>query len=191
MKTILLIPSLLLVLGSCAPKVQVDARQNVRFDKYQTYAWMEADVTAGKNPVYYNDIATQNVEHIVDGTLAEKGLRRDETNPDLLVGYHFFVENKTRTVSDPAPFYGPYYGWGRWGWRGWGPGWWGWNGGFRQYRQEQYKSGTVVVDIVDANTRKLVWRGAVQDAITNPNRIGPELTRELNRILEKYPERNT
>lgn len=186
---ILLTATLLLVLGSCAPKVQVDARRNVNFAKYRTYAWMDPEVKAGQNPVFYNEIATQNVEAALNGTLAEKGLRLDQSNPDLLIGYHFFVENKTRTVSDPNPMYGPYLGWGRWGWNGWGPGWWGWNGGFRQTRQEQYRVGTVVVDMVDARTRKLVWRGAVPDAITNPSRIGPELTREVNRILEKYPER--
>jgi hypothetical protein len=189
MKFLGFLAALLLLVSSCAPRVQVDARRNVNFNKYRTYAWMDPDVTAGKNPVFYNEIATQNVEDALNGTLAEKGLSLNQTSPDLIIGYHFFVENKTRTVSDPSPMYGPFMGWGRWGWNGWGPGWWGWNGGMRQYRQEQYQSGTVVVDMVDARTRKLVWRGAVQDAINNPTRIGPELTREVNRILEKFPER--
>ncbi len=148
---------------------------------------MDSDVQAGKNPVYYNEIATQNLENAVESTLAEKGYQRDENNPDMLIGYHFFVEQKERTVSDPAPLYGPYMGWGRWGWRGWGPAWYGWGSG-RQSHREKYEAGTVVLDIVDAKTRKLVWRGSVEKAVDNPTQISRQLERDVNKIVEKVPE---
>ena len=35
------------------------------------------------------------------------------------------------------------------------------------YTQEKYDAGTVVVDMVDARTKQLIWRGSVQDAIAN------------------------
>ncbi|WP_460640041.1 DUF4136 domain-containing protein [Larkinella harenae] len=186
MKKIMLLSGLVLIIWSCSP-VTVDYNSKVNFNKYKTYAWMDSDVQAGKNPAYYNDLATQNVENTVDDKLTEKGLTRNESKPDLLIGYHFFVEKKTRTVNDPNPLYGPFYGWGRWGWRGWGPAWWGWGG--NSTRQEQYNEGTVVVDMVDAKTRKLVWRGAVENAINEPTRIASQLPKDIDRILEKYPER--
>ncbi|GAB3541923.1 DUF4136 domain-containing protein [Spirosoma fluminis] len=190
MKRILVIASLLAIIYSCAPRVVVDSNSRVNFSKYKTFAWMDSDVKAGQNPLYYSQLATENVENTMSKVLTDKGLKQVNSRPDLIVGYHFFVEDKTRTVSTPnSPYYGPYLGWGRWGYGGWGPGWWGW--GSQQYTQEQYKAGTLVVDMVDARTRKLVWRGSVQNAVGDPARIAAQLSKEAERIVEKFPERNS
>lgn len=195
MKNIVIVAGLLLAFVGCSPRVAVDTAQNTNFNKYRTYAWMDSDVKAGQNPLYYNDIASRNVEGTIEKELGDKGLQKVARGrrPDLLIGYHFFVEEKTRTVStNNGPYgslYGPYYGWGRWGYAGWGPGWWGSNAFGPQYRQEQYQAGTVIVDMVDFRTKRLVWRGSVQDAVNNPSRIGSQLAREVRRIVEKFPDR--
>ena len=187
MKKGLILASLLALIYACSPRVAVDKSSKADFSKYKTFAWMDSDVKAGENPVYYNQLATESVENTMSGVLSQKGLKPVEARPDLLVGYHFFVEDKTRTVSTPtSAFYGPYAGWGRWGYGGWGPGWWGWGG--QQYRQEQYKAGTLVVDMVDAKTRKLVWRGSVENALSDPSRITAQLNKEAERIVEKFPD---
>ncbi|MDR6195975.1 DUF4136 domain-containing protein [Siphonobacter sp. SORGH_AS_0500] len=177
----------LIWIGSACSSVNVDKSRKADFSRYRTFAWMDSDVQAGKNPAYYNEIATQNLEAAVVNTLNEKGYKENTRNPDMLIGYHFFVEQRERTVSDPSPMYGPYMGWGRWGWQGWGPAWYGWGGGPR-YRQEKYDAGTVVVDIVDAKTQKLVWRGSVEKAVDNPTQISRQLEREVSRIIDKVPE---
>jgi hypothetical protein len=190
-KQLFIVAGILAGLMGCAPQVRVDTAQNVDFGRYQTYAWMEPDVKAGQNPVYYNQIATQNVEQTIERALTQRGLRPAKRRADLLIGYHFFVEQKTRTVTQnrgPVGMYGPYYGWGRWGWRGWSPSWWGWNAWGPMYTQEKYEAGTVVVDMVDAQTKQLVWRGWVENAIGNPSRINNQLAREVERITEKFPQ---
>jgi hypothetical protein len=190
MKYVVMLVGVVLTINACSPRVVVDSNSRVNFNKYRTFAWMDSDVKAGQNPLYYNSLATENVENTMSKVLAEKGLKPVEARPDLLVGYHFFVEDKTRTVSTPnSAFYGPYSGWGRWGYGGWGPGYWGWGG--QQFVQENYKAGTLVVDMVDAKTRKLVWRGSVQNAVGDPARIAAQLTKEAERIVEKFPERNS
>ncbi|WP_461099884.1 DUF4136 domain-containing protein [Spirosoma luteolum] len=190
MNRLLLLGGLLLALVSCSPRVTVDQNNNVNFNKYRTFAWMDSDVKAGQNPLYYNQIATENVENTVARVLTDKGLQVASRRPDLLVGYHFFVENKTRTVATPnSPYYGPYLGWGRWGYQGWGPSWWGWGG--QQYVKEDYQAGTLVVDMVDARTRRLVWRGSIQNAVSDPARIAAQLTREVEKIVEKFPDRKS
>ncbi|WP_266368840.1 DUF4136 domain-containing protein [Tellurirhabdus rosea] len=186
MRKSLLLVTFVAFFWNCS-RVAVDYNKNVNFDKYKTYALMDSDVQAGKNPLYYSDLATQNVENAVTTVLKEKGLQESNRRPDLLIGYHFFVEKKTRTVQDPYPLYGPYYGWGRWGYRGWAPTWYGWGG--PQTRTEQYNEGTVVVDLVDARTRRLVWRGSVEEAVTDPARITTKLTKDVRKILERYPDR--
>ena len=192
MKYGLMAVALLLVVSSCAPRVTVDANQRVNFSKYRTYAWMDSDVKGSQNPLYYNQLASDAVENTVNQVLSEKGLKEVKSRPDLIIGYHFFVEEKTRTVATnnyAGPLYGPYYGWGRWGFAGWGPSWWGWGG--PQYREEEYQAGTVVVDMVDARTKQLVWRGSVQQAVNDPARITSLLPKEIERIVERYPQRNS
>lgn len=180
MKTILFATALAIALVGCTT-VKVN-QSSANLAKYKSYAFMDPDIKAGKNPLYYNDIATQNVEAVVDNALLNKGLQKDESDPDMLVGYHFFVEQKTRTVTDP-PMYGPYMGWGRWGWRGWAPGYWGWG----RTRTETYQDGTLVVDMVDARSKKLVWRGSIENAVSSPSNITERLPKEVDKILEKYP----
>ena len=192
MKRLLVILGLVILGYGCAPRVTVDRNQRVDFSKYKTFAWMDSDVKAGQNPVYYNQLATQGVENTMSDVLKQKGLTQNEANPDLLVGYHFFVEDKTRTVTNPtalSPFYGPYLGWGRWGYRGWGPGYWGWGG--NRYSQENYKEGTLVVDIVDTRTHKLVWRGTAEKAIVDPARITTQLTKQAENIIDRFPNRTS
>ena len=190
MKNALLLLILLVGVTACAPRVTVD-KANVDFSKYRTYAWMDSDVKGSKNPVYYNQLATQQVEETVAKELTKKGLKEATRRPDLLLGYHFFVEEKTRTVNagtnyGPYGAYGPYMGWGRWGYAGWGPGWYGYGG--PQYVQEKYESGTVVVDMVDARTKRLIWRGAVQNAVGDPTRISQNLAKQVERIVEQFPQ---
>src|SRR5205823_887781 len=126
MKSLIILVGFVLSLAACSPRVAVDSA-NVNFNKYRTYDWMDSDVKAGQNPLYYNQIASQNVENVIDNALKSKGLQKTTRRPDLIIGYHFFVEEKTRTVNNNTgpigPLYGPYYGWGRWGYGGWGPGW--------------------------------------------------------------------
>jgi hypothetical protein len=191
MKNRLLVLALLASVWACAPRVTVDKAENIDFSNYRTYAWMNSDVSGTRNPVYYNQLATQQVENTVDQELSKRGLKRVARRPDLLIGYHFFVQEKTRTVANntgPMGLYGPYLGWGRWGWAGWGPSWWGWNNFGPMYTQEKYEAGTVVVDMVDARTKQLVWRGAVQNAIGDPTRISNQLARQVERIVEQFPQ---
>jgi hypothetical protein len=192
MKKALIALAMLAGLGACAPRVTVDRAEDVDFSKYRTYAWMDSDIRGTQNPVYFNQIATQQVENTVDQELTKRGLRRVTRRPALLIGYHFFVQEKTRTVANnnygPRGLYGPYYGWGRWGYAGWGPSWWGWNNFGPMYTQEKYEAGTVVVDMVDARTKQLIWRGAVQNAISDPTRISTQLARQVERIVEQFPQ---
>lgn len=200
---LLFIAGLMLFTVGCAPRVTVDQSKNADLSNYRTFAFMNNDssVVAGGNPLYYNQIATQNVESTMRDEFAKKGVTEAAQNPDLLVGYHFFVQKKTQNVpvgggysglggySGYGSGFGRGWGWGRWGYGGWGPGWGGFGG--TQYIKQNYEAGTVVVDLVDAKTHKLVWRGSVQDAVNNPANITTQLAQEVGQILNKFPDRKT
>ena len=54
-----------------------------------------------------------------------------------------------------------------------------------------YEQGTLVVDIVDAHSNKVVWRGWAQDSvegvIDNQDRMERQLDEAVTRMLEQFP----
>jgi hypothetical protein len=77
------------------------------------------------------------------------------TEPDFLVAYYMGARERADVRYLGYGF--PRYGWHRWGWTGWGP-------GFDVWRIP-YTQSTLVVDVIDAHTNMLVWRGYDTDHI--------------------------
>ena len=70
----------------------------------------------------------------------------------------------TQTQRTLYSFYDNYgdFG-GGWGWRGFG------GGGFGESdtTEQDYKDGTLVVDLFDAKTKQLIWRGSAEDVLSD------------------------
>jgi len=144
--------------------------------RYHTFAWLPMGSGKGKAP---SNIVTADakIKDAATSALQNKGLSISQKQPDLLISYTTTVGRGTRTT------YYTNYGWGGWGgygWGGFGLGWgYGWRGygwgGFSPYYyygapfaysggltyadQEHYKEGTLIIDLIDRRTRKVVWRG--------------------------------
>jgi hypothetical protein len=55
-----------------------------------------------------------------------------------------------------------------------------------------YDEGTIVVDVIDARTNALVWRGWAQDSVTgiadHPGRMADYVDAAMRKIMERFPE---
>jgi uncharacterized protein DUF4136 len=146
-----------------AQKVSVDSDPRAPFATYKTYAWVEG--TPAPNP-----LNEDRLRMAVDARLALAGLRMNTTNPDLIVTTH--VTTKERQELVPNGF-------------GYGP-WWG--GGYGTANVETYVEGTLVVDLYDANTKKMVWRGvATATASEKPTKNAAKMTKAVDKMFEKLP----
>ena len=68
----------------------------------------------------------------------------------------------------------------------WGYGYWpGYNWGYTEARQ--YPEGTLVLDIVDARTRKLVWVGTLQREVRSTNPSGKQVQKAVKKLLKNFP----
>src|SRR5690606_29783163 len=101
----------------------------------------------------------KNIRSTVESEFAKRGIGKDNKNPDFIVSYHTYTEEKTRPSGRPN--YGPaFYPFGFrpfiWGW-GWGVPY------FYGYPEQPYTytEGTLIIDVTDARTDELVWRGTV------------------------------
>ena len=95
-------------------------------------------------------------------------MRASTSTPDLLVAYHLGIKDKIDVSS-----WG--YGYGRWG---------GWGGGNLDVRQ--YKEGTMIIDLVDASTRELVWRG-IGKGVVGSGSPETKIREAVTEILSNYP----
>jgi hypothetical protein len=149
--------------GCTGIPVDTDYDPDYKLSLTSSYAWMEAAPRAAeRDPVVENDLLARRVQRAVDAELAAQGLQRVDAdqNPELLVTYHA-GETEKMDIDTTDRFYG-YYGYYPC-WHCWGPGPYGPWGGDVWVRY--YTEGSLVIDVVDAKTRKLVWRGATDRRI--------------------------
>jgi hypothetical protein len=143
-------------------KVNVDYDRAAPFATYKTYAWVNG--TPAPDP--FNE---QRLHAAVDERLAARGLTKSATNPDLIVTTN--VTSQERQELIPNGF-------------GYGP-WWGGLGGASV---ETYVEGTLVLDLYDAKTKKMVWRGvATASASEKPTKNADKMYKALDKMFEKFP----
>jgi len=171
----------------------IAAHNKTNMSGYHTFAWMPGTSTNANQQV---DAA---IKSSATTALQSKGMALQQQRPDLLVSYTVTVGRGTRTNYYTPGWYGsPYWGWGGgfgwgWGWRGWygGPyyafgGPFPYYGGLTYAEQEEYKEGTVIIDLIDRRTHKLVWRGfGVGEVHHNPQKNIDDLPKVVDGILKQ------
>ena len=163
------------IAGCSSISVNTDYDPSINFSNYKTYAWIKQDVNVSGNAqqaVAQNSLTGRRIMNAVDGELAKRGYTMSD-NPDLLVVYHTGVQDKV-AVTDWG------YGYGAYGW--------GMGGGVDVYN---YQEGTLIVDLVDATSKQLSWRGTAQGVLSDSNPSPEQMQEKINnvvgRMFEKYP----
>ena len=164
MKALRFALSLLLCGGliSCSSvAVKSDFDANANFAQYKTFDFMPHK--SG------NPLNNKRVEAAIEQELVAKGLQKQTAGrPDLLVAYHTNVKDKIDVDT-----YG--YRYGRYGRR------------VGTYTTVQkYQQGTLVVDLVDAKEKELVWRGWAKGEV-NDSIAKEKIDDTVGKILDKYP----
>lgn len=162
-----------------AQKVYVDYDKNYDATGLKTFAWSETSDTSVKaeDPLLHSRIVN-GIEYYL--TLG--GLREDEDDPDVYVTYHTSTEKQVSL--DTAHFgYGYPIGWGTYG-----PHSYGWYGGVTTTTVRTVQKGTLVVDVWDAESDKLVWRG-LADNITvtdSPAKMEKRIEKALKKMVDTW-----
>jgi len=171
--------ALMMVGAGCATmNVQTDAAPDAAQTTagYRTYAWLplQAEDRA------HNPALVPQVQQSADRELAAKGYQRiDSGEPDFRIGWHANVENRTEVEQ-----INPYYGYV------WDPTFFGPYAYPGAVAVREYREGTLVLDVVDASTNKLVWRGSAEaevPASASLHERAEKIDEGVKRILEKFP----
>ena len=170
-KILFLIISSFLV--SCqAVHINSDYDKTVDFSKYKTYAFYRT----GIDKVEISDLDKKRILRSIDDEMTRKGFLKSET-PDLLVN----ILTKEREQVNVNQFNAGFgYGWGF----GWNPMFWG--GGMNNV--STFAEGTLIIDLIDASKKELIWQGEGVGHLTqNTDRKDENINGFVTRILSQYP----
>ena len=168
----LLLPLLLAFAAgpAAAQDVSYNFDQDTDFSKFRSYKWVDI-----KSVQQVDYATTRQITFQIDAELAKKGLlKTDSDHADLYIGYQTALSRQTAWMA--------YHdGWG------YGP---AWGGGLATMAEASIHAGELDVDIYAATEKKLVWRGAVSNAVDlNLNLEGSEkkIQKSVERLLKNYP----
>jgi hypothetical protein len=148
-----------------AQEVRTDYDHKVTFEKYHTYSWGRVQAS---NPLWQS-----RIQDAIDRDLQGKGWQRVENSGDATV----MAVGATQNEHEYQTFYNGLGGW-RWG-------------GFGQTATttvSTYRIGTLVVDIFDAQTKQLLFRGVASDTLSDkPEKNEKKLDEAVNKMFRKFP----
>jgi hypothetical protein len=158
---------------ACASlRVKSFAERTADFKGFRTYAWAEDPVTTGDPRLDSNPFFQDRVRKDVDEALAARGFEKTPTETaDLIVHYHASISQRIdlngadQYNQDPRSDARPYV----------------------------YDAGTLLIDMVDARAKTLVWRGwaegSLDGVIDNQDWMEEKIDEAVTVILDRLPSR--
>ena len=176
----LAVPLLVVLFFSSCSSVQVlsDYDREADFNTYKSYAFYKT----GIDKAQISDLDKKRILRAIENEMSKRGFVKSQ-NPDILVS--IFTKEKEQ-VDIYNNYWGGAFGWGwspyYWG-AGWGPGWGGNNVSTRT-------EGSLYIDLIDSNTKELVWQGkgvGNLDNIANIEKKEARIREFVAEILMQYP----
>lgn len=167
--------SLSLSLAACAMHPYVEMDESADFSRLKTFAWRTPTVEDVSDPILDSELLVKRVEAAVSTRLETDGFRKVAAAPDFFVTFH-----TAQKVKDD----GPRVGFGFGAYRGWGG-----SSVLLLNSSGEYEEGILIIDIIDADGEKLIWRGWRPTRLSQDN-FNQEGVQELvDIILGEFPPR--
>lgn len=148
-------------------EVRTDYDHHVNFERYHSYSWMKVHTD---NPLWQSRIT-----EAVDRDLQAKGWQRVDSGGEVAIA----AVGAARNQQEYQTFYDGIGG--GWRWRGWGP-------AETTTTVQTYSVGTLVLDMYDAQTKQLLWRGSAQETLSDkPEKNEHKLQQSVDKMLKNFP----
>jgi len=168
MKSKFALLALVVCLAACtavAQQVSVNYDHNASFSQYHTYAWGSNNTNQIRNSILAQ-VAQQDINAAMQG----KGFQmvQESQNPDLVL----IASGGEREQTSYSA----------WGMRGIG-------GGMGGISPEQNVEATMIVNLYDAKTQSLIWRGIAQNTLNNNGNKNQEMVEKaVQKMFKQWPK---
>ena len=146
-------------------QVSVNYNHGQSFAQYHTYAWGSNNANQ-----IQNSILAQVAQQDIDAAMRAKGLQKvkESEKPDLILTANGGMKQETSYTA--------------WSMRGIG-------GGMGGISPQQNVEGTLIVDLYDAKTQSLVWRGIAQDTLSNNGNKNQQMVgKAVQKMFNQWPK---
>jgi hypothetical protein len=158
--------ALLFAATSLAGQVKTDYDHKVDFSQYKTFSWEKVQTA---DPLWVD-----RIKRAVAASLTAKGWMQVPSGGDVAI-MAMEINKNHQTLNT-------YYD-------GFGGGW-GWGGGFGDETTtvDHYEVGTLVVDLFNAKTKKLLWRGSSSETLSDkPDNNTKALDKGVQKMFDHFP----
>lgn len=171
------IPLQLLLLSGCANRAISDY-DSAAMEKMRTYECFRIDDREARSQyqdVVLSPIVDRRIERSIESHLIDKGYKSECASTDFLITFDTVTKTKTEINQGfigPSTFRRyPSYGYNR----------------YSQIEIEQYEEGTFIIDIIDNNSKELVWRGTYVKRLGWSAPSDEDIDGIIGAILDKFP----
>ena len=177
---VLAVAALLLAACATGPRVAIDSDTAADFAQYRSFGFFDPIALESRG---YTTLLSAQMRQEIRREMEARGFVFDETSPDLLVNFNALIEERREVVAVPDLTWGWFYGY-RGAYFG---------SPFLHSRPHTVRvtEGTVSIDLVDADEKRLVWEGmAVGSAAgRTPAERRERALRSVASIFESFPHR--
>jgi len=172
--------ALTLFLAACSPRIYVEQDQDAKLEGYHRFAWLTPPPSPVRDPILDSQILEARVHKAVSADMQGRGFEEvaPDAGPDFLVTYHTSAKQKIESTGatfsfgfvDAFP-----HGFGAVGFP---------VGPDVQSRDE----GTLMLDVMDGKSKRLVWRGWTTQLLNQDNYSDQAVAGAVKDILDKFPK---
>ncbi len=158
------------MLGCSSMGVNIEYNKDIDFAGYRTFRWLKTRKSREEMRMKKHPLAHRKIRKAVERELYSKGFKKFAGGkPDFLLTYHVGAKKKIDVVHHG-------YRYGRWGqFRG------------HSVSFHKYREGTLVLDIIDGSSKKLVWRGSAKDVLRGVGTMGEHISKSVSRLMKDFP----
>ncbi|MGB3620923.1 DUF4136 domain-containing protein [Ketobacter sp. MCCC 1A13808] len=170
----LILGAMAITMLGCAstPTIHTQSAPGVDISRYKTFAYISP---LGTDSSEYGSLLSNKLKAGTRAALTAKGFTYDEKNPDMLVNFTATVKQKTDVESIP----------GGMGFRGGMYAPWG---GYNDVYVRHYDDGTLLVDLIDAKQKQMVWQGTAKAIVhSDPKDNEIKIQQAITGMFEELP----
>jgi len=160
-------------------QVTCDYDKTIDFSKYHTYffaGWQD-----GSDSIL-NDIDQDRLQSAFKDEFSKRNMNPVTESPDAYLTLYIVIDNDTSTNAYTDFTGGMGMGVGAAGW-GWGMG-----SATTTYSEDDYQEGTLVADVYDGATKKLIWQGVSQSTVQKKaSKRDKTIPKKVRKLMAKYP----
>lgn len=165
--------AVLFATASFGEQVKTDYDRSADFSQYKTYCWEKVQTQ--------DQLWVGRIKDAVNASLAAKGWTQVSSGGQVAI----IAMETTKNQQTLNTFYDGFGG--GWGWRRFGG---GGMGGFGDATTttENYKVGTLVVDLFDAHSKTLIWRGSASDTLSDKSEKNiKNFDKSVEKMFDHFP----